>query len=152
MGPVVLEHVVDEPVVSQLEDFGPAFLGHKVDTLVSLGRRDFVPNALSRQDSEPVDLGNEDSGPTTSELDLDPALARVDLVDMYTRVAAALVGFAVARVELVVTKFVLGSVEVGPARVWVERCAEHITSVAALLAATIVRIDLVVVVGDLAAR
>jgi len=50
---------------------------------------------------------------------------------MYTRVATALVGFYVARVDLAVEKFVPRVIEVGSARVWVERYAEHIASVAA---------------------
>lgn len=45
----------------------------------------------------------------------------------------------------------LGFAEVGPVRVWVERYVEHIAYATLWLAATVVRIGLVVVVGDLAA-
>ncbi len=69
---------------------------------------------------------------------------------MYKRVVVALVGFSIARVDLAVEKFVHGVAEVGHARVSVERCVEHIVSATAWLAATIVRIDLVAVAGDLA--
>lgn len=68
---------------------------------------------------------------------------------MYTRVVAALVGFSIARVDLAVSKFVPGAVEVCPARTWVERCAEHIASDVVWLVATVVRIDLAVVAIDL---
>jgi len=60
MRPIILEHMGDEPVVPEQEDFGHAVPGHKVDTLVALGHRDFVPNALGWQDSELVDLRHED--------------------------------------------------------------------------------------------
>jgi len=43
---------------------------------------------------------------------------------MYTRVASSLVGFAVARVDIVVEKFVPGFAKVSPAMVWVERYEE----------------------------
>lgn len=129
-------------LLSLKQDSGPVALGHKVDTLVSLGHRGFISGSLVCQDSELLDLGQDGFWPTTTGLDLDLALARVD---------AALVGFVVARVDLAVTKFDLGVGEVGPARVWVERCANHIASVTAWLAAIVVRIDLAIVVGDLAA-
>ena len=150
MGPVVLEHRDDEPVVLEQEDSRPTALGHKVDTLVDLGRRGFVLNALGRQDFEPVDLGQEGFGTTAARLDLDRAPARVDLVGMYTRVATTMVGFYVSRVDLAVAKFVPRLAEVGSARVWVERCAEHITSIAVWLATTVLRIDNAVVACDLA--
>ena len=69
---------------------------------------------------------------------------------MYTRVAAARVGFAVAR-ALAAAKFVPGVTGVGPTRVWVEKYADHIASTTARPAATIERIDLVVVASDLVA-
>jgi len=47
---------------------------------------------------------------------------------MYTRVVVALVGFAVARVDLAVAKFFLEAAEVGSTRTWVGWCAEHIAS------------------------
>ena len=122
MGPVLLEHMVDEPVVPEQEDYGPAILGHNVDKIVALRRRDFVPDSLGRQGSKPVDLGHEDFGPVTTRLDLDPAPARVKLVDMYTRFVATLVCFFVARVDFTVAKFVPGAAEVGFRRTWVERC------------------------------
>ena len=50
---------------------------------------------------------------------------------MYTRVAAARVGFAAARVGLAATKFVPGAAEFGPAKTWTERFAKHTASIAA---------------------
>lgn len=58
-------------------------------------------------DSEPVDLGHDYFGLATAGLDLDLAPARVDLVDMYTRVFATLIGFFIERVELVVQNLAL---------------------------------------------
>ena len=46
MGLVVLEHRVDERVVTEQKDSGPIVLGHKVDTLVALGCRGCVPGFL----------------------------------------------------------------------------------------------------------
>lgn len=117
MGSVVLEHRVIEPVIHKQEGSGFAVLGNRVDKLVAHGRRAFVPDALSYQDSGPFDPGHEDSRPAVAGLDLDPAPARVDLVDMYTGVSISLVGFPIARVDLAVTKFVLGVAEVGPVKV-----------------------------------
>ena len=48
-----------------------------------------------------------------------------------------------------VAKFVPEAAKVGPARVWVERYAEHIASTAMQPVATIERTDHVVVAGDL---
>ena len=39
MGPIVLEHTTDEPIVHEQEGFGLVVLGHKVDTLISLGNK-----------------------------------------------------------------------------------------------------------------
>jgi len=150
VGPIVLEHRVVGPVVPKQEGYGPTILRHKVDILVALGRRGFVLGALGRQNSEPIDPGQEDFAHATAGFDLDPVLARVGLVDMYKRVAAALVGFVVARVDLAVAKFVPRAVEVGPVRVWVERYAKHIASAIAQPTATIGRTDLAIVAGDLA--
>ena len=147
---VVLEHRVVEPVVPEQEGSGPAVLGHKVDTLVALRHRGFVPSSLGRQDFEPIDLQQEDSPPAAAGFDLDPVPARVDLVDMYTRVAATRFGFVVPSADLAVAKFAPRAAEVGLARVWVERYAEHTASAVAQLAATVERTDLVVVASDLA--
>lgn len=117
MGLAVLEHRAVEPIVFAQEGFGPVVLGHKVDTLVSLRHRGFVPGALGRQDTEPVDPGQEDSALAIAGFDLDHVPARVDLVDTYTRVTTAQVGFSIEKFVLV--------------RVWVERYAEHIASAAA---------------------
>jgi len=150
MGPVVLKHRAIGPIVPEQEGSGPAVLRHKVDTLVSLGRRGFVLGALGQQDSEPVDPGQEDFSPIAGGFDLDLVPTRVDLADMYTRVASAQVGFVVARADIAVAKFGPGLAKVGPETVWVERYEEHITSVVAWPAAIVTRIDLAVVVGDLA--
>ena len=88
--------------------------------------------------------------PAVVGFNLDPVPTRVDLVDMYARVVATIVGFVVARADLAFSKFVPGLAEVGPVRVWVERYAEHIASAVAQSTATIGRIDLVVVAGDIA--
>ena len=149
MGLVVLEHRVIGLVVPKQEGSGLAVLGHKFDTLVSLGCRVFVIGALGQQDYVPVDPRKEDSTPTTIGFDLDPVLARVDLFDMYTRVAATQVCFAIARANLSVEKFVLGAVEVGPTRAWIERYAEHTASAIAQLVVTVERTNLVVVANDL---
>jgi len=57
IGPVILEHISDEPIFPEQEDFGPNVLRHKVYTLFSLGHRDYVPTALDKKDFKPVDLG-----------------------------------------------------------------------------------------------
>lgn len=69
---------------------------------------------------------------------------------MYTRVAAAWVGFVVARVGLVVEKSIPKAAEVGPARTWVGRYAEHIASTVAWFVVTVARFDLAIFVVDLA--
>lgn len=46
MGPVVLEHTTDEPIIPEQEGFRLAVLRHKVDALVALGHTDFVPDSL----------------------------------------------------------------------------------------------------------
>jgi len=146
MGPAILEHKVVDLAIPKQEGFGPAVLGHRVDMLVALGHRGFVPSALNWHGSEPVGPRQEDSLPATIGFDLDLVPAKVSLVDTYTRVAAAWVGFSVARIDLAVAKFVPGFAEVGPARVW---AAEHIAFAVVWPATTIVRIDLVVVADDL---
>ena len=96
--------------------FSPAIHGHTGFQPIGPGHKDFGPGVLGQEDSEPIALRHEDLGPATAGLDLGLVLVKVDLVDMYIRVAFTRVGLASARADLVAAKDVPVSARVGLAR------------------------------------